>query len=263
MRSRRNLTIIPAVIVAVLLVGVFLRQPLGRFVLGKVLGSLGRTFHGRVTYGSISGDVFAHPRLTDLLIITPTDSFKVESLDLRYNLPGMLRGRFAFSDVRVVRPTAFLSSARAESAGPEVKSKPAFPTASVSRLTIVDGRLYSDTVMRLDSVDLDLRLDSRPEVLRAALDRATGRLVQERLFVRGLTTRFRMTADSLEFMGLDVATGHSRAKANMHMAFADQGVSAQIESLSVSLPEFTSLPGRVLLKGNGSMRDEKRSARVE
>lgn len=263
MRSRRNgwLTV-GAVFVATLLVVVFMRQPLGRFVLGRVLSMLGHTFKGRVSYTGIAGDVFAHPKLRGLKIVSERDSIVIDSVDLRYDLLGMLRARFAFADVTISGPTIYVSSERpaASDAAAKPASRLEFPHAVVGRLVITGGRVFVDSLLRVDSIDLALRMASVPARLSAELIAARGRLAQEDVTLRNIRARCAVTPDSVVLTGFEMATQASTVRGELGFSLADHGLAATVANLTVSLPEFTSLPGRVDFKGSGTLRDTLRTA---
>ena len=263
MHSRRNGWLIAvAVFIAMLLVVVFLRQPLGRFVLGRVLTSLGHTLKGRVSYTRIAGDVFAHPKLYGVKIVTEGDSITIDSLDLRYDLLGMLRARFAFSDVTVGGPTVYLSSQRPAPSDSAAKpaSRLAFPHAVVGRLVITGGRVFVDSLLRVDSIDLALRMASVPARLSAELIAARGRLAREDVTLQSIRARCAVTPDSVVLTGFEMATQASTVRGDLGLSLVDHGLAATVANLTVSLPECTKLPGQVELAGSGTMRDTLRTA---
>lgn len=264
MHSRRNVWLVAAaVFAATVLVVVFLRQPIGRLVLGRVLASLGRTFKGRVSYTRIAGDIFAHPKLYGVKIVAERDSILIDSLDLRYDLLGMLRARFAFSDVAVAGPTVYISSQRPTSTGAEQRARPArleFPHAVVGRFVITGGRVFVDTLLRADSIDLALRMASVPARLSAELVAARGWLAQESVTLRNIRTRCAVTPDSVVLTGFELATRASTIRGDLGLSLIDNGLAATISNLTVSLPEFTGFPGRAELKGSGSLHDTLRTA---
>jgi autotransporter translocation and assembly factor TamB len=263
MRFRGWLLAVLAVAVALLLAGVVFRQPLGRFIVGRMLAALGRSLKGRVTCDQVTGDVFAHPRVLGLKVVLERDSILVDSIDLSYDLPGMLRSRFSFSSITVWRPRVF---ATADRPGTAISSTPAepleFPRISIGRLRVTDAQFWLDTVLRGDSLDLELALESRPKLLTARLAAVRLRLAREGVTLRDISTGCRVTPESIELTGLRVQTLASSLQGRVAFSVADWGASASLESLSVSLPEFTPMVGKLLFRGEGTVRDTHRTARA-
>jgi autotransporter translocation and assembly factor TamB len=238
-----------------------LRQQLGRFAFRRVLAALGTAVKGRVSCERISGDAFAHPRVVGLRVQRGEDSVVIDSVDLRYDLVGMLRGRLAFADVVLHGPVVFLGSQRQPGAA-SVRSGPVrFPRAAVERLIVRGGRVFVDHELRADSLDLALRLGAGPERLQAQLVSVRARLVRESLQLRNVSALCIVTPDSVRLADCQVLTGASRLRGDLQFAIADHGLRAKVSDLRLSLPEFTSVPGRVSFRGAGLVRDSLRQVR--
>lgn len=247
-------------VVIFLLAAVLLRQPIGRFVLGRTLVALGRALRGRVTVERVEGDVFSDLRLVNVTAVAGSDSTKAETLAVKYDFPALLTGRIVLKEVEVTSPVLFVSTERTP-ATPESAER-AFPRMTIKRLAVTGGRLLLGGRLRVDSLALALELESNRPEMRLQLDSARWRMVEERLAVRNLAGTGRLTRDSLVVDRMAAVTSRSRLSGSLRIALQDNGIAAELDSLRLDLDELFGVPGQVCLKGKATQQNSTRRADV-
>ncbi|MBM3323874.1 hypothetical protein FJY69_10410, partial [candidate division WOR-3 bacterium] len=255
MRSKKRYVGWGIVLVGAVLAAVF-AQGIGRFLLGRGLAVAGRLLHARVGYERIEGNPFSRPVVHGLRVAFDRDSLRVERLGLSFDLLGLFRRRFSFSNVELDGPTVYLGTKReapAPSSKPAEAGPGAFPRVSVGSLTVTRGTVVLDTAVLADSLSLSLWLVSGGELVQAGLRGAAGRLRQSGIRVRNLDGRIRLTRDSLFVDSVNVMTGESRAQGDARLRFETGGLAMTLDNLVLTLPEFSDLPGRVLARGSAGL----------
>jgi autotransporter translocation and assembly factor TamB len=240
----------PIVVVLVLVVLVLSVPPVGRYALSQALVRGGPRVGVVVRFGRVEGNIMRSITLTDLAVKLGPDSLKVEKLSLTFDpVASILHRSFSASSASAVEPRLFISSKRPES-GQRGTGRSRYPPIRVGQFHLVGGSVYIDTTERLDSVDLTLSLVSEPAQLQAELSDVKARLRRERVSLANLRGNARLTPDSLIMTDFVAMTSASSLRADLRMAFSSNVIAARIESLSVSLPEFTPLDGRLRAAGD-------------
>jgi len=261
----------PIVIVLVLAVLILSVPAVARYDLSQALLRGGPRFGANIRFGRIEGNIMRSITINDLAATVGVDSLKIGKLSLTYDPWASITHRtFSASSAEAFEPQLFISAKRPQSGGGGTGPR-RYPSVSVGRLRLTSGRVYIDTVLRLDSIELTLNLVSVPLRLDAQVSNVRARLDQERVSLKRLGGRARLTPDSLVVSELVAATAGSSLRADLRMAFDRKAVTARIESLSVSLPELTaavpawqpvSLPGRFRASGNAGLDESHRSGSV-
>ncbi|MBN2465451.1 translocation/assembly module TamB domain-containing protein [candidate division WOR-3 bacterium] len=247
------------IVIAVLTLSV---PPVGRYVLGQALLRGGPRFGAVIRFGRIEGNIMRSITISDFAVMLGADSIKVEKLSLVYDPWTSIAHRtFSASAAVASGPQLFIGTNRPSSGG-GAKGRPRFPSIRVGQFHLSGGSVYVDSVCRLDSVSLALSLRSAPERVDAELSDVKAYLVQERVGLKGLRGTARLTPDSLVANDVVANTAGSSVRANLRMAFGPNAIAARIDSLSVSLPEFTSLPGRFRASGSAGSEENHRSGSV-
>ncbi len=262
MRFRKRYAGWVIVLVGGVLVFIF-GQSIGRFLLGRGLAVAGRLLHARISYERITGNPFSRPNVYGLQVVLGRDSLHVERLELSFDLVALLRRRFSLSNVGIDGPTVYLSTKREEKPSSPKPTGPgpgAFPRVSVGRLTVTRGTVVLDTAVLADSLGLELSLVSGGELVRAGLQGVTGRLPRPGVRVRSLDAAIRLTHDSLRVESLNVMTGQSRAQGRVRMRLETGGAAVTIDNLVLTLPEFSSLPGRIMARGSAGREQDDLNA---
>ena len=256
-----------AIAVVLVLAGalVVLRQPAGRFVVSVVLGMIGRSLHGRISYERVTGDIFTHPRFEGVAVVVGSDSVKADELAFSYDPFGFLRGRIPLSEVEIHGPSVFLSTRRKPepAAADTAKARVTYPRLNLRRLLVSDGAVFLDGKPRAESLYLELAVRAVPAELTARLRGARANLVQEKIQVKDVSAACRLTPDSVLLSGLSVSTSGSRLRGDLALAMDGSGASAELENLSVDLPEFSDLQGHVQAQGSARVLAGKRGGDVE
>lgn len=261
MPSRRIRGLVPLFAVLAVVVSLLLfRQPLGRFVLGRVLAALGRALNGSVSCSRIAGDIFARPQLYELRVVSGSDSIKAESVKLDYDLLGMLRGRFSFREVLVSGLRVYLATQRAATQGTKPPGRIRLPRAAIERLCISQAQVVLDSQVLVDSLGLELNVYSRPRLLQAELDSFTAVFAPKKLAVRRMRARLELTPDTLRLIGFELATPASVLTGDLKLGLNDNGLSLRVSELRASLPELLNQPGWFRFHGEGRIQDKTRSA---
>jgi autotransporter translocation and assembly factor TamB len=251
-----------ALVVLVALVLVF-RQGIGRYVINRALERVAGSMNIRISYARLTGDIYSRPRFESLSVLMNGDSLKVAEFAFRYDLIGMIRGRFAFSEVGIEEPRLFLVSKERTDEPDTARGMPKFPRATVQRLLLSGGQVWLDNELRADSLDIELALNSTPEVLTAMLYQAAGTAVREKVTLTELTARCRVTGDSVMLDGLEARTRNSRLTGDLALTVDGNSISGELDDLRVDLAEFTDQTGRVQVQGSAALEDGSRRADVD
>jgi autotransporter translocation and assembly factor TamB len=200
--------------------------------------------------------------LNDLAIKLGPDSMQVKKLSLTYDpVASIVHRSFSASSATAVEPRFFLSSVRPAS-GPRGTGRSQYPPIRIGQFRLSDGSVYLDTAVRIDSVDLTLSLVSEPAQLQVELSDVKARLRREHVSLRNLGGNARLTPDSLVVADLAAKTAASSLRAGLRIAFQPSAIAVRLESLSVSLAEFTSYPGRIRASGDAGLDGSQPSGSV-
>jgi len=254
--------VVPVVVVIVLAVLILSVPPVGRFALSQALSRVGPMVGAEVRFGRIEGNIMRSVAINDISVKFGPDSLQASKVTMTYDPWASIRKRnFSVSSASAVGPRLFLSSTRPRS-GQSEGGKTRYPTVQIGQFRLSGGTVFLDTVQRLDSVNLVLSLRSVPEQLLSHLSEVRGRLCRERVTLQDLAGQARLTPDSLVVTDLTAKTAGSFVRAELKMAFQPNGLAVQLESLSVSLSEFTPAQGRLRLKGDAKLEDRQPSGNV-
>ncbi|MFO7651791.1 MAG: translocation/assembly module TamB domain-containing protein [bacterium] len=264
MPFRKRRLVAPAVLVVVVLGVALFGGSLTRASIRFGLRALGRAIGGQVEVARISGNLLAHPVLEGVRVVMGADSITARRVEFDYDLLGYLRGRLGLGEVAVLEPRVFLSGAAApaESVAPG-RPRGRFPRLGVRRLTIERGAVFVKGESLVDSIELALSADSRPERIRANLTRAGFRFVPESISVSGVTAAGYVTPDSAVLASLELVAPGLKFIGAASVGFADGGVSAAFSELDVSLEQYFGIPGRLRASGDGGLDQGELGARVE
>jgi autotransporter translocation and assembly factor TamB len=256
-----------AALIAAVLVGAVLIlsvPPVGRYVLSQALLRGGPRFGASVRFARMEGNIMRSITIDDFALRFGTDSLKIARLSLTYDPWASIAHRtFSASSAVASEPQLFITARRPSASGDgKGRSRYRYPPIRVGQLRLAGGSVYFDSVRRLDSVDLVLNLVSAPERVDAELSDVRAHLVEERVSLRGLRGTARLTPDSFVATHVVATTAGSSLRADLRMAFASNAVAARIESLSISLPEFTTLAGRFRASGSAGLEQGHRSGNV-
>lgn len=245
-------------VVLVLAVLVLSVPPVGRYALSQALRWGGPRFGANIRFGRIEGNIMWSITINDFAATLGADSLKISKLSLTYDPWASIAHRtFSASSAVASEPRLFIGTERPPAGNGETGPH-RYPSISVGQFLLTGGSVYIDTVEQLDSIDLTLNLVSVPKRLEAQLSEVSARLGQERVSLRRLDGKARLTPDSLIVTDLVVATAGSSLRGGLRMKFAPNAIAVRMESLSVSLPELTSavpawnlpsLPGRFRASG--------------
>ena len=259
-------------LVLLLVALILLVPPVGRYALSQALARVGPRLGLDVRFGRIEGNITRSMTFTDLALKIGPDSLKVRKLTLTYDpWASITHGSFSASSASAVDPRFFISSKRPSSGTPGT-GRSRYPPIRIGQLRLSGGSALIDTAMRLDSVDLVLNLVSTPEQVQVQLSEVKARLYREHISLKNLSGSARLTPDSLVVADLVAATAGSRLRAGLTMAFQPNSIVAQLESLSISLPELTSavpvglrspVAGRVRLKGTAKFEKNQGSGNLQ
>jgi autotransporter translocation and assembly factor TamB len=253
----------PIVVVLVLAVLILSVPSVGRYVLGAALVRAAPRAGLKVTLGGIEGNIMGSVTFNDICAKLGPDSLKVRKLSLTYDpLASIVHRSFSASSATAVEPRLFISSRRPAPVQRDV-SRAQYPAIRIGQLRLSDGSVYLDTAERLDSVDLVLNFVSEPAQLQAQLSDVSAHLRRERVSLTNLRGNARLTSDSLVVTELVAITSGSSLRAGLKMAFQPNTLVAQIESLTISLPEFTPFPGRLRLSGTAKLDKNQASGSVQ
>lgn len=280
MRSslRRILLGIVTVVVAPMVLGLVLAvlilsvPPVGRYALSQALTRVGPRLGLDMRFGRIEGNIMRSITISDIALKLGPDSVKVRKLTLTYDpWASITHGSFSASSASAVDPRFFISSKRPGSGTPGTGGSQ-YPPIRIGQLRLSGGRVFIDTAMRLDSVELVLNLVSTPEQMQAQLSEVKARMYQEHISLENLSGGARLTRDSLVVTELVAKTRSSLLRAGLKMAFQPNSIVAQLESLSISLPELASaapigqrtpIPGRLILKGTAKLEKNQGSGNLQ
>jgi autotransporter translocation and assembly factor TamB len=249
---------------ALALVAVFLGRPIALVTIKLGLRGLGRVIKGRVEVGRIGGRLSGAPVLEDVRVVLGRDSILATRLEFEYNLLGYLRGRLGLDRLRVVEPRVYLSGA-ADTTQPA--TQPArggrFPRLGVRGLTVERGAVFVAGERLVDSVELALAAESRPEVVSVALERGSLFFVPESITVRRLNADGHVTRDSAVLDTLRLSAPGLWFDGSARVGFADGGIKAAMRALDVSLERFLDVPGRFQAAGEGELEAGVPGARLD
>jgi hypothetical protein len=254
---RCTLLLLVALII-LLMAGVFVfRQQLGRYLLRRTVGALGRAIDGQVSYQQIEGDIFSHPRITGLSLITKSDSILINKLEVQYDLWALLSGKIVLRDVKVYQPDVGI--ARIKAPGPaREKNRLRFPELVVRRLQIVNAQIRFGGVERIDSLGLILNLAASGSRLELGIDSGCLWLEKEGIALRSISAKIVLENDSLLLKYLQARTGASVFEGSLTVDLRNGGMRVDNVQASVFLPELVKVPGRVYLSGSGLLTAEQK-----
>ncbi len=245
----------------VLLVGVVLfRQEIGRLVLKRTLGGLGKGINGEISYRTIVGDIFSAPQVSDLRIVLNSDSVRVKRLSVRYDIFALLRGKIVLRDVQLDSARVYIGERAEEQKRPAPQAL-RLPDITVRQLSLQGGEVYIKGSKRVDSLRLNLRLAARGSFARLELDSAQLLMVKESLAVRHIGGRVELAADSLKMSEVQAMTKTSRFRGGVVVNLKTKEISAEVNELSVNLVEFLHIPGRVWFEGEGQVAPGRKGAK--
>lgn len=260
MHSKKAGWVVLAAAVASVLTVLLVRQPIGRFVLGRTLLALGRALHGSIVAERVEGDVFSDLRLINVTATAGRDSARAACLAVKYDFLALLTGRIVLREVEVVGPEVFVAVER-EPLSAESVERP-FPRLVIQRLAVSRGRVFLGDRPRVDSLALVLSMASNRVGMRLQLDSACWRMVDERLAVTSFTGIGLLTRDSLVITQLAATTAKSRLSGMFRFGLHDRGAAAEIDSLRLELEEVIDVPGQIWLRGTAMQRGETRRVYV-
>ena len=169
---------------------------------------------------------------------------------------------FSASSASAVEPRFFISSKR-PGQGRSGTGRSQYPPIRIGQLRLSGGSALIDTAVRLDSVELVLNLVSTSEQMQVQLSEVRARMYREHVSLKSLSGGARLTPDSLIVTDLVAMTKGSSLRAGLKMAFQPNALAVQLENLSVSLAEFTPVPGRLRLKGTAKLEKNQASGSVQ
>jgi autotransporter translocation and assembly factor TamB len=235
---------------------------LGRFVLGQALVRGGRLAHLDVRFERIEGDILRNVSVVGLTVKSGPDSLKVRKVTLTYDpVTSVVKQAFSISAARLVEPKVYVSTSRPKAPAPETRTRPRYPDMRVGQLRVLGGAVFLDTAKRFDSLDLTLGLVSTEPQIALQVIAAKASLVRESIAVRNLSAYARLTPDSLIVTQFMVLTRASRLQAGMKLAFEPSGIAAELQDVSIDLPEWNRflppgvgpIPGRVRVSGKAGV----------
>ena len=262
-----------AIIAVVMVIAVLILSvpPVGRYMLGQALLRGGPRLGANIRFGRIEGDIMRSITINDFAVTLGADSLKVRKLSLVYDPWASIAHRtFSASAAVASEPQLFVGT-RPPAPGGGERSRPRYPSVRIEQLRLSDGSVYFDSVRRLDSLDLALSIISVPEQVDVRLSDVRAHLVEERVSLKGLRAKARLTPDSLVATDVVVTTAGSSLRARLSMAFVPNAIAVRLESLSVSLPELTSavpalqptpLPGRFRASGDAGLDRSRLSGNI-
>jgi autotransporter translocation and assembly factor TamB len=258
------IALVALVEVVLLLAALILLVPsVGRYALSQALVRVGPRVGFEVKFARIEGNIVRSITFTDLALKIGPDSLKVRKLTLTYDpVASIVHRCFSASSASAVEPRFFISSVRPGSGG-RGTSLSQYPPIRIGQLRLSGGSALIDTAQRLDSVDLVLNLVSTPEQVQVQLSEVRARMCRERVSLRNLSGGARLTRDSLVVTELVAMTAGSWLRAGLRMAFQPSALDVQLDNLSISLPEFTPVPGRLRLKGTAKLEKNQASGSVQ
>lgn len=264
MPFRKRRLVAPAVLLVLVLGILLFGGSLSRASIRLGLRLLGRVIGGRVEVAHIGGNLLAHPVLEDLRVVLGPDSVTARRLEFDYDLLGYLRGGIGLGEMAVLEPRVFLSgkAAPTESVAPG-RPRGRFPRLGVRRLTVERGAVFVKGELMVDSIELALSAESRPERIRANLTRAGFRFVPESVSVSGVTAAGHVTPDSAVLDSLELVAPGLKFVGAASVGFSDGGVTAAFRELDVSLAEYFGMPGRFEAGGEGELEQGELGARVD
>ncbi|MFO7675433.1 MAG: translocation/assembly module TamB domain-containing protein [bacterium] len=223
---------------------VVLRQPVARFGVEIAARLLARSLNGRVEYERIEGDIFSNPTVVGLRIHLNGDSLRAERLTLRYAPFGFLFGRIPVLELNLVRPEVFISQrpVPVSAVVPADTARPRpfqLPRLSLDRLTVLDGRVYLNDTLRVDSIGLSASVRSNRASARFDLATMRAVAVREEVALRAASARGRLTPRTLLVDQLDVRTDRSRLAGTARFALDSGVVTLELASLAVDLAELS------------------------
>lgn len=221
----------PIAVVLVLAVLILSVPPVGRYALSQALVRGGPRVGVVARFGRVEGNIMRSITLTDLTVKLGPDSLKVEKLSLTYDpVASILHRSFSASSASAVKPRLFVSSKRPES-GPRGTGRTQYPPIRIGQFRVSGGSVYLDTMERFDSVDLDLSLASVSTQLEVQLSDVRAHLRRERVSLKNLGGRARLTPDSLIMTDFVAMTSASSLRADLRMALSSNVIAARIEEL--------------------------------
>lgn len=237
------------VLMAGLLLVVFIfGQQIGRYLLRRTITGLGRAISGSVCYESIKGDIFSHPQVSKLLVISGSDTIFINRVTVRYNPLTLLRSKIVLSEVEILEPDIRIAQLGTDKVGGEKRGF-RFPNVVIRRLEIRDGRLSLNRKLRADSMGMSLSLTAYGSNLQTNLDSLWCRLVDEEVSVRKLGAAILLNQDSIQVRNLVLMTTASRLRANINLNFTTGKFEINQVELGMNMQEILKVPGGLQLKG--------------
>ncbi len=234
------------------------RQQIAKIVLKRTVASLSRAISGEVSYKTIQGDIFSHPRITGLRIIVQSDTVLIDTLQVKYDLIALFQQRILLLNVRIVEPDIRIGHATPKQAVTQERTRLRFPRLSLRHLQVINGKIILIGVKRIDSLGLNLSLFSSGPMLKLQLDSAWCRLVKEGLVIRQASGQATIRNDSLTLTGVQIFTDFSRVAGGLNLDLRTGNLAVDSVEMSVDIEELVPIPGRVWLQGKGKFGQETR-----
>ncbi|MGQ9707669.1 MAG: translocation/assembly module TamB domain-containing protein [bacterium] len=250
----KHVLLISIALIALLLFGAFaFRQQIGRYLLKRTVAALGRAIDASVSYRTIEGDIFSHPRITGLHLIAKTESIFINKLEVSYDLLSLLRRKIVLLQVKVIEPDVRITRLTARIAGREEKTKLRFPNLTARRLELVNGRVWFGGVLRIDSIMLNLSLNAAGSRLELGVDSGFFSLVSESIQVRTIHAQMAIQNDFLVLKDFVARTKSSGLEGQLTVDLLNGAITVDSARLLVDLPEMLNVPGSVWLSGKARL----------
>lgn len=259
MKLLRRLLLILLGLVLFLLVGLFIfRQEIGRYVLRRTVIALGKAIHWEVSYKTIEGDIFTHPRITGLCLTRQMDTIFISKLEVKYDIFALVQRRIVLSSVKIIDPDIRITQRVTKEVIKEGKTTFTFPNLSVRQLEIINGKVTLAGLKRIDSIGLKSNFSCSGTLLKLQVDSAGCRLTHEGLSIKSLTTEVRLDEGLLTVSNLQILTVSSELAAGFSLDINSGAIAVDTFNLSLNIQEITKIPGRVRLQGKGRIGEEIR-----
>lgn len=240
---------------------------MSNFAIKRSLTLLQKNIGARITYQSLSGNIFQNPNFSNIqMIFSSGDSILAKRVSINYDPIALLRGKFIFRNIQLVEPKIFWYSKKIQSVKEESRTVDTIigelPNLSLPRLVIKDGEIFFNSELRAHNIQTTLSLISVHNELKANLQKLSFVLTKEKINLNEMKGIFSFDGKELSCDTIWLRTDRSQASFKGKFNLLKTAHEIQIRSSTIDMKEFFKEQGKVTLRGKIKIDDKGLNGKV-
>jgi hypothetical protein len=269
MHSKRLLRFIIVLgIIVVLIFIIYINwQRISNFAIKRSLTLLQKNIGAKITYQSLSGNIFQNPNFSGIqMIFSSGDSILAKRVSINYDPIALLRGKFIFRNIQLLEPKIFWYSKKIQPVKEESKAVDTIigelPNLSLPRLVIKDGEIFFNSELRAHDIQTTLSLISVHNEVKANLQKLSFVLTKEKVNLNEMKGIFSFDGKELGCDTIWLRTDRSQASLKGKFNLLKTAHEIQIRSSTIDMKEFFKEQGKVTLRGKIKIDDKGLNGKV-